>query len=163
MSRFSWKCQHMSDMMQETIWNIFFFFFFFLGGGGTHNSFFYYLGPFLLEIPRNKSWMYNHDFLGYGHREQQATLFHTWIDCFTLLKLGAVAVCALGVFLVLFINQRKTNVSCLAEWAYVLHIVVCVHCDVIYSNGQTMTYFTKSDIMVWTAILRKFGNTHIPM
>ena len=158
----------MSDMMQETIWNIFFFFFFWGGGGDWFNPMntrfiFYYLGPFLLEIPRNKGWMYIHDFFGYGHKEQQATLFHTWIDCFTLLKLGAVAVCDLEVFLVLFINQRKTNVSCLAEWAYVLHIAVCVHCDVIYSNGQTMTYLTKSDIMIWTAILCKFGNTHIPM
>ena len=38
-------------------------------------------------------------FSGHGHKKQQATLFHAWMDCFTLLKLGAVEVCALGVLL----------------------------------------------------------------
>ena len=36
------------------------------------------------------------------YNEQLPRLFHVWIDCFTLLKIGAVEVCAFGVLLVTY-------------------------------------------------------------
>ena len=60
----------------------------------------YFLDPCLLEILRNE-WIDIHDISGYGHEQRLAGLFHTWLDCFTLLKLGAAEVCAFGVLLVL--------------------------------------------------------------
>ena len=35
------------------------------------------------------------NFSGYEHKEQLASLFHVWLDCDTLLKLGAVEVSTL--------------------------------------------------------------------
>ena len=44
-------------------------------------------------------------FSAYGKNEQLDRLFHAWLYCFTLLKLGAAQVCALGVLLVELSND----------------------------------------------------------
>ena len=42
-------------------------------------------------------------FSGYGHKKELARLFHAWLDCFVLLKIGATEVCALGMLLVIIV------------------------------------------------------------
>ena len=57
-------------------------------------------GPCVFATSRNNGWMDICE-IGYGNKDQQATLFHAWIDYATLFKLGATEVCALGVLLVI--------------------------------------------------------------
>ena len=63
----------------------------------------------------NNRWMGIHEISGYGHKQQLARLFHAWLDCFALLKLGTLEVCTLRVLLVsstptsIYLRWRSSN------------------------------------------------------
>ena len=96
---FLWNVQDRSAMTQGTTWNIW-------GILGLTLGYMIHFSISWVHV----CWQYRRIMDGwifmkiseYGHKEQQATLLYAWIDCFTLLKLGAVEVWAFGVLLVHF-------------------------------------------------------------
>ena len=64
----------------------------------------------------------NHEISGYGHKQQLARLLYAWLDCFALLKLGTVEVCALIVLLVsstltsIYLDDRPTDRNLGLKW-----------------------------------------------
>ena len=99
---FSWNFQGRWDLIQGTIGNIFRMFHFGDDRCNPLDTGFPFPFPgsvFIGVIPDGWTFM---KFSGYGHKKQQATLFHAWVDSFTLFKLGVAEVCALGVLLICY-------------------------------------------------------------
>ena len=100
MSGFSQNYQDRSAMTQGTIWNIL----------NTGFIFLFFLDPYVLVTLRSDGWMDITKIFRMDTSSNSLDFFHAWIDCFTLLKRGAVEVFALGVLLVhTCFSERSDN------------------------------------------------------
>ena len=80
------------------------------------------------------------NFSGYGHKKELARLFHAWLDCFVLLRLGAVEVCILGVRLVFIYFSMIYDLSNIA-------------CQLVRKEYSYHCYYLAMDIYTVTEIL----------
>ena len=94
------------------------------------------------------------------HPKQFAGMFHAWLGCFTLLKIGATEVCALSVLLVFNVIETLNEISELGfQNSY--PIEACR-----FSNGTTihcvMNGPLKEILCNWRDWLNAHCNLHVP-
>ena len=88
-----------------------------------------------------------HEIPGYGRNKELARLFHAWLDCFVLLKLGATEVCALQVLLAMTVAN---TISSLGQLSALIHLLLSSATQaVILWCWTMMTYVVK-----WKHFLR---------